>query len=65
MDKNCPNYSNPNIQTFNPKYSDSGSCCCRISLFVEIMKKVTLFVTRCDIEIGVNYPYNPCHRLGL
>ena len=34
-------------------------------VYVEKMKKVTLFVTRCDIEIGVNYPCNACHRLTL
>ncbi len=31
----------------------------------ENMEKVTLFDTLCDIEIGVNYPSNPCHRLTL
>ena len=31
----------------------------------EKMKKVTLFDTLCDIEIGVNHPSNPCHRLTL
>ena len=36
---------------------------CRIS--VEKVKKVTLFDTLCDIEIGVNYPSNLCHRLTL
>ena len=29
------------------------------------MKKVTLFVTQCDIEIGVKKPYKPFYRLGL
>ncbi len=28
-------------------------------------EKVTLFDTLCVIEIGVNYPSNPCHRLTL
>ena len=31
----------------------------------EKVKKVTLFVTLCDIEIGANYPSNRCHRLTL
>ncbi len=31
----------------------------------EKWKKVTLFDTLCVIEIGVNYPSNPCHRLTL
>ena len=35
------------------------------SLDIENMKKVTLFVTWCNVEIAVNYPYNPCHRLTL
>ena len=64
---------NPNIETnkrvqkqaFNPKFPDGRSCSCFIPLCVEKMKKVTLFVTSCDIEIGVNYPYKPCHRLTL
>ena len=38
---------------------------CCMSLCLENMKKVTLFVTRCDIEIGVNYPCHPYHRLAL
>ena len=33
--------------------------------FGEKVKKVTLFDTLCVIEIGVNYPSNPCHRLTL